>query len=153
MELSPTGDDRKRHSLAVTALTVLAHVMLVVLALDRAAGVVLLDAQTSSWGVEYVDTGFWNAAWLLVPLAGVAAALWVWGGVLTVVLAVAAHTVAATTTIQRYHADDWGSGLEELSYFWPLGHLVLGVIVVAVGAIIGRAHRRSRARLDAAGRR
>lgn len=149
---SPTG--RRSRSLVLTALTVLAHVVLVVLALDRAAGAVLVDPQTSSWSTEYIDPGFWNATWLLVPLTGVAAAMWVWGGVLTVALAVVAHGMAATVTVQRYDAGGWGSGLEVLSYLWPLGHLVLGGIAVLVGALIGRAHRHQTApSWDAADRR
>src|SRR5690606_30874958 len=126
MELTPSGADRRRRSLVVTALTVLAHVLLVVLALDRADGAVLLEPGGTSYSTEFIDPGFWNAAWLMVPLAGVAAALWVWGGVLTVVLAALAHTVAATITIQRYDASGWSDGLEVLSYLWPIGHVLLG---------------------------
>lgn len=153
MDLTASRADRRRRSLGVAALTVTAHALLVVLALDRADGAVLLEPGGSSYATEFIDTGFWNAAWLLVPLAGVAAALWVWSGVLAVVLTTIAHTVAATITIQRYDAGGWSDGLEVLSYLWPIGHVLLGGGAVLAGTVIGRAHRRAQPAPGAAGRR
>lgn len=149
-----TDPARRSKAVLLTALLVLTHALLVLLALDRADGAVLLEPGGTSYATEFIDADFWNLAWLLVPLTGVAAALWLPAGLVAAALSVVAHSVAATVTVRRYDAGGWSDGLEVLSYLWPLGHLVLGLVAVVVGGLIGRSRRRpGPVPVGAAGRR
>lgn len=136
----------RTRAITVVTVTLLAHLVLVGLALERAAGAVLVDPATSSYETEFIHAGFWSTAFLLVPLLGVAAVLWWPVAVLGAALTVGIHTVAAAVTVHRYQESGWSDGLEVFSYAWPLGHAAFGGAAVLIGAAITAGRRRARDR-------
>ena len=88
-----------------------------VLALGTASGVTPLGGD--SYATEFIS-GWWWAAFLLVPLA-VAVARRSPGPVAVPVLAlVLPQVVAAAVAVGRYRSAGWGDGLESLAFLHPL---------------------------------
>lgn len=100
-----------------------------------------------SYDTEFISSPVYLlAAAASVVLAG-AAAWWSWrwavGGL---VLAVAGLVWGGTVTVDRYADSGWGDGLEVLVYVVPFGAAVVGLVAIALTALLGR-----RARVRAVG--
>ena len=97
----------------------------------------------SSYHTEYLDTAWWAASGLGLAVALVAAAFsWSWG-LLAVVTTTAAQWYGVTVSNQRLVDDGWGSGLEVLGYVVPIAWAILGLVAVAVSALVRWSLRRS----------
>jgi hypothetical protein len=137
-----TTPSRHVISALLAAFSVIASIVIVLVALEVATGATPEPGSTTSYSTEYMDVGFYALIAVFPFVLGVAAAYSVGFALLGTVGVFAVSWWAMYESNERLAAAGWSDGLEVLGYLAPIGALLLTLVFVLIGALVGRSKRR-----------
>lgn len=137
-----TSRDRLRRAALLSALTVVASIAIVLVALAVASGARLRPGSDTSYDTEFIDMAVMQVSWLTVPLLGVAAFFSARVALLGTIGVAVSQFWAMAEMVRRYDESGWGDGLEVLGYLFPITLTVVSVGAVLAGWLVGGRRRR-----------
>lgn len=137
-----TSSSRHATAAVLAALSVIASVVLVLVALAVADGTTPQAGSTTSYSTEFMDLRVYAVTALLIPVLGVAAIYSAGPALVGTVGVFLVELRGIWESNERLTAAGWADGLEVLAFGLPIGALLLTLVLVLGGGLAGWCQRR-----------